>query len=139
MTNITSRILSVAFALASVVLWISDRIYQLPLPPEVAQYWPLVTAIAVGLVSFQRTGKVSEADVEKALDALIAKPKPPIVPLLVACMRLGGCAEYAVRPSFEYRSRGISASVEYDGKAIRPKVLIYDKGQVDKELKGLAK
>lgn len=136
MNSITSRILSVVFTLASVVLWVSDRIYQLPLPPEVAQYWPLVTAIAIGLISFQRTGKVSEADVERALDALIKKPlKPPIVPLFIACMLLSGCAEYAVRPSIEYRGRGVSASVSYDGKAIRPRVLIYDRN----ELKGLAK
>jgi len=139
--NITSRILSILFAMASVVLWVSDRIHQLPLPPEVAQYWPLVTAIAIGLISLQRTGRVTEADVERALDALVKKPpaKPPIVPLLLACLLLGGCAEYAVRPSLEYRGRGISASVSYDGKAIRPKVVIYDRKQIDKELKGLSK
>ena len=154
MNNTTSRILSVLFALASVVLWISDRVHQLPLPAEVAQYWPGVTAIAILLMSFQRSGAVSKADVERALDALVARPKgtdrtdrtdrtdgtdgterTSVGLLLVGCLLLGGCAEYAVRPSVEYRSRGISASIGYDGKTIRPKVVIYDKN----ELKGFTK
>jgi len=152
-------ILSTAAAAASAVLFISDRIYLLPIPPEVAQWWPLVTAIAIAVVAFKHNDHVSDEDLERVLNAMIAVPRkrpelppiPPATPLktsvriikpiiaATAILGLSGCAEYAIRPSFEYRGRGISASVEYDGKAIRPKVLIYDKGQVDKELKGLAK
>jgi len=155
-----NRILTVLFFLASVILAISDRIYLLPIPPAVAQWWWFVLAIAGIIAAFQRKGRIDIEDVERIIEAWAKKPIPAqpvlppiphatppktairiIPPLVAICAILGlsGCAEYAIHPSFEYRSRGLSATVSYDGKSIKPRVTIYDKSELDKDLKGLAK
>ncbi len=80
MNSTLTRIASILFAAASLVLWVSDRIYQLPLPPVVAQYWPGILALAI-LIEGLRRGKVTQKDVQNAIETWARIPFEKPIPL----------------------------------------------------------
>lgn len=70
MNNITSKITTWIFLAASVVLWVSDQIYMLPIPPEWSQYWLAILATAFA-INLYRQGKLDKKAIADAIDAWV--------------------------------------------------------------------